>query len=309
MATRDLTLPVTAPFRLDFTAWALRRRQANVVDRWARGRYTRALVGNTGAVTVTISQQATGTAPALVVNLQSDHRLTGQLPVEVRLLVQKMFGLDVDLGPFYALAQDNPVLASLVEQFAGLRPPRFPTIFEALVNAIACQQVSLDSGIASLNRLSETFGMQVADGDNRICAFPRPVDLAEAGEGSIRGLGFSQQKARAIKELARAVAADRLDLVKLEQLSNEDVVACLSEIRGIGRWSSEYVLLRGLGRLDIFPADDVGAQNNLQRLFRLDRKPSYGEINALVAPWSPYQGLVYFHLLLEKLWLKGVLDR
>lgn len=309
MASRVLTLPVTAPFRLDFTAWALQRRQANVVDRWARGQYTRALVGNTGAVTVTISQQATGAAPALVVNLRSDHRVTGQLPVEVRLLVQKMFGLAADLRPFYALAQGSPVLASLVEQFAGLRPPRFPTIFEALVNAIACQQVSLDSGIAALNRLSEKFGMQLVGGGARICAFPRPVDLADAGEGTIRGLGFSQQKARAIKELARAVAADRLDLVKLEQLSNEDAVAYLSEIRGIGRWSSEYVLLRGLGRLDTFPADDVGAQNNLQRLFGLDRKPGYDEINALLAPWSPYQGLVYFHLLLEKMRLKGFLHR
>ena len=134
---------------------------------------------------------------------------------------------------------------------------------------------------------------------------PRPVDLAEAAEDTIRELGFSRQKAGAIKELAVNVAGGQVDLINLEEMTNEDVVEHLSQIRGIGRWSSECVLLRGLGRLETFPADDVGAQNNLQRLFDLERRPGYDEIKALVAQWSPYQGLVYFHLLLEKLRLKG----
>ena len=78
-------------------------------------------------------------------------------------------------------------------------------------------------------------------------------------------------------------------------------------IRGIGRWSAEYVLLRGLGRLDAFPGDDIGAQNNLKRIFLLDNKPTYEGIKKLTSRWHPYEGLVYFHLLLEKLHLKGVI--
>jgi DNA-3-methyladenine glycosylase II len=120
-------------------------------------------------------------------------------------------------------------------------------------------------------------------------------------------LGFSHQKARAIRELAADVVADRLDLAGLDGMTNREAVDYLSTIRGIGRWSAEYVLLRGLGRLDTFPGDDVGAQNNLQRLFHLVDKPNYEQIRDLTSPWHPYEGLVYFHLLLEKLQTKGVL--
>jgi len=62
-----------------------------------------------------------------------------------------------------------------------------------------------------------------------------------------------------------------------------------------------------LGRLDTFPGDDIGAQNNLKRIFELDTKPTYEEIKKLTSKWHPYEGLVYFHLLLEKLHLKGVI--
>jgi DNA-3-methyladenine glycosylase II len=80
-------------------------------------------------------------------------------------------------------------------------------------------------------------------------------------------------------------------------MANEEIVGYLTTLRGIGRWSAEYALLRGLGRLDIFPGDDVGARNNLQRLFHLHTKPDYEEINKLTSQWHPYEGLVYFHLL------------
>ncbi|MPZ78933.1 MAG: hypothetical protein GEV28_00415 [Actinophytocola sp.] len=138
-------------------------------------------------------------------------------------------------------------------------------------------------------------------------AFPTPADLADVSAESVKGLGFSRLKALAIQELAAHVADHRLTFADLDGMTNTDVVESLSTIRGIGRWSAEYVLLRGLGRLDTFPGDDIGAQNNLQHLFHLAGKPSYDEIRRLTSPWHPYEGVVYFHLLLDKLRVKGVL--
>ena len=138
-------------------------------------------------------------------------------------------------------------------------------------------------------------------------AFPTPVDLADVQEESIRELGFSRQKARAIKELSTRVADNTVDLARLEGMTNREAIAYLSRIRGIGRWSAEYALLRGLGRLDTFPGDDIGAQNNLQRLFHLVDKPAYDHIRQLTSPWHPYEGVVYFHLLLDKLRVNGVI--
>lgn len=94
----------------------------------------------------------------------------------------------------------------------------------------------------------------------------------------------------------------------LERMNNEEAVAALSSLRGVGRWTAEYVLLRGLGRLETFPGDDVGAQRNMQRLLQLTEKPTYEMIKALTAAWSPYAGLIYFHLLLEALEKKGVVE-
>lgn len=81
----------------------------------------------------------------------------------------------------------------------------------------------------------------------------------------------------------------------------------LTQNWGIGRWSAEYTLLRGFGRLDILPGDDVGAQKNLRELLALEARPTYDQIKLLSQRWQPYAGLVYFHLLLEKLQRKGVL--
>jgi len=305
MVDTRMTLSTASPFRLDLTSWALRRREKNAVDRWDGSRYTRVIAVDSSPVRLTVTQETTGAEPVLIVSL---HPGAGdQLREDTGLLVQKILGLTVDLQPFYVLARDNELLRRLVEQFSGVRPPRFPSVFEALVNSIACQQVTLDLGIILLNRLSERFGPSVDDQGTIQHGFPAPTDLAEADEETIRQLGFSHQKARAIRELAADVVADRLDLASLESMTNREAVDYLSTIRGIGRWSAEYVLLRGLGRLDTFPGDDVGAQNNLQRLFHLVDKPNYEQIRDLTSPWHPYEGLVYFHLLLEKLQTKGVL--
>jgi len=305
MVDTRMTLSTASPFRLDLTSWALRRRERNAVDRWDGRQYTRVIAVGSSPVRLTVIQETTSAEPVLVVSLHPE--ADDQIREDARLLVQKILGLTVDLQPFYVLAHDNELLRPLVEQFSGVRPPRFPSVFEALVNSIACQQVTLDLGIILLNRLSERFGPSVDDQGTIQHGFPAPTDLAEADEETIRQLGFSHQKARAIRELAADVVGERLELACLGNMTNDEAVDYLSTIRGIGRWSAEYVLLRGLGRLDTFPGDDIGAQNNLQRLFHLVDRPNYEQIRELTSRWHPYEGLVYFHLLLEKLQTKGAL--
>jgi DNA-3-methyladenine glycosylase II len=305
LARATAVLPVTRPFRLDLTVWALRRRAKNAVDRWDDGRYSRVITADGGPVRLTVRQATTGSEPALTVNLESATRVSARATQQAGLLVRQMFGLAVGLQPFYELARDDAVIGPLVERFCGVRPPRFPTVFEGLVNAIACQQVTLDLGIVLLNRLAERFGADLATRGAVQYAFPAPADLAAAPGEAIRQLGFSRQKTRAIQELSTQIVDSTVDLARLEGLTNAEAVASLSRLRGIGRWSAEYVLLRGLGRLDTFPGDDVGAQNNLQRLFHLAGKPTYDQIRQLTSPWHPYAGLVYFHLLLDKLRAKG----
>jgi DNA-3-methyladenine glycosylase II len=304
MARPGFSLPVVFPFRLDLTVWALRRRGTNVIDRWDGHRYTRVVLCNDAPVKVSIVQDGHEKAPELSMSSHGYKRGTDKAKEHVAGLLKKMLGLDLDLRPFYELTKNDDVIGGLIRQFYGVKPPRFPTIFEALINAIACQQVSLDVGILLLGRLTEKFGPAFDTGNH---AFPLPESLASVPVEEIKKLGFTYQKARAMKELAMAVASGKVDLERTNGMSDQDAVKYLSALRGIGRWSAEYVLLRGLGRIDTFPADDIGARNNLHRLFHLDHKPGYEEIKELTSRWHPYEGFVYFHLLLNKLHLNGVI--
>lgn len=303
MASEKFIIPVLPPFRLDLTAWALRRRAKNRIDRWDGRQYCRVLVVDNAAVRVQVEQN---TASELTVLVSSQrHGATTQEEVKATLL--QMLAVDTDLAAFYQLAESDTHLRSLAQMFKGVKPPRFPTVFEALVNSIACQQISLDAGIALLNRLAENYGPTYGAGDEAQHGFPRPEDLYEIPPEAIKSLGFSYQKARAVADLATNLVEQKLTLANLDTSSNEEILAVLTQIRGIGRWSAEYALLRGFGRLDILPGDDVGAQKNLMQLLALDARPTYDQIKTLVQRWQPYAGLVYFHLLLEKLQAKGVL--
>ena len=161
-----------------------------------------------------------------------------------------------------------------------------------------------------LNRLTAAHGRPVAGDPGGIHAFPAPEDLASTAPDELRALGFSTAKARAILGEATAIVGGTLNLEALANLDNEAAIDALTRLPGVGRWSAEYVLLRGLGRLHVFPADDVGARNTLGRLLHLDgRRLDYEAVTRLIARWHPYAGLVYFHLLLDSLSKAGLVTR
>lgn len=303
---RQFEVEVTAPFRLDLTVWALRRRAHNAIDSWDGTSYRRTIVLGHRPVEMYVRQVAAGHRPRLAVTLRGTGDAAGLSVAAVPALIERTLGLGADMTGFYSLAQKDSRLADLVSKFAGVRPPRFPSIFEALANAIACQQLSLTVGIHLLNRLAARFG-PVVPGGAGVAGFPGPEALAGTSPDELRTLGFSRAKAATLTGLARLVANGELDLDAVERLDDQAAVAALVSLPGIGRWSAEYTLLRGLGRWQILPGDDVGARNNLRRRFGLVPDAGYDEVNRLSRSWWPYGGLVYFHLLLESLALAGVL--
>ncbi len=288
------------PFRLDLTVQALRRRAINDVDRWDGRTYRRMLVVDQRPLSLEVVQTAPAERPMLQVMLCGPSLPPSTRSVAMSVLT-RLLGVDRDLDDFYRAAADDPGLGRLAQRFRGLKPPRFPTLFEALINAFACQQVTLHLGIQLLNRLAAAGERGGNVPEDRAHAFPSPDDLTGLEVDECRALGFSRQKGQAIIALARAVAAGHLDLDELESLDDAAAVARLRTLRGVGRWTAEYVLLRGLGRLHVFPGDDVGARNNLQRWLGLLEPLDYDGVQRVLARWQPFQGLVYLHLLLWRL--------
>lgn len=308
-ASVQVHLRPVAPFRLDLTAWALRRRPSNRIDVWEDGCYRRALVIDGHPVSVQATQTGRPTRPALAVTITGPRAALKPDRVEVaRRAIERSLGLDADLQAFYGLAGADRHLAGLVDRFRGVKPPRFPTVFEALVNAVACQQLSLEVGIELLNRLTTAYGVVASGTDPPLTAFPEPEAVASALPMALRGLGFSTQKARSLVALGEAAAGGELDALGLDRLPRAEATTALLRLPGIGRWSAEYVLLRGVGRLDVYPGDDVGARNNLQRFLGLSSPPDYQAVNRLTARWSPFAGMVYFHMLLRGLADHGVVS-
>lgn len=183
-----------------------------------------------------------------------------------------------------------------------MRPPRYPSLFEALANAVACQQVSLHVGLLLLNRLAQRFGACAGDG----YAFPRPPDLLGATVEDLRALGFSRAKAGTLLEVARRFDSGDLSEPALDALPATALRETLMAVPGIGRWSADYLLLRGLGRLDVFPVGDVGARKHLGAWLEMPAALDDAAAARRLREFTPYAGLVYFHLLLRRLAAAGL---
>ena len=134
-ASVTFSLNPVAPFRLDLTAWALRRRPSNVIDRWDGETYRRVLVMNGNATEVAVRQSGSPDSPRLRVSLTS-RRNESEVKAFAKTSLERLLGLRINLAEFYRLAKADRKLGALAQRFRGLKPTRFLTIFEALVNAI-----------------------------------------------------------------------------------------------------------------------------------------------------------------------------
>jgi DNA-3-methyladenine glycosylase II len=209
----------------------------------------------------------------------------------IETLVTRLFSLELDLAPFWRRVRRERGFAELARRCAGLRPQRFPTLFEALANGICCQQLSLAAGMTRLGHLAERFGPRTPDGTR--VGPPEPGLVARAPLSALRQTGLSAHRAAQLRDLAR------LPLERFEQeltaLPDAQARARLLELPGIGPWTADYVLLRGLGRLDVFPAGDVGATRTLGRI--LGRALDPPAAVQFAARFAPLRGMLYFCML------------
>jgi DNA-3-methyladenine glycosylase II len=211
-----------------------------------------------------------------------------------------LLGEPWDLPGFYATAAADPVLGALVRPTGGLfglRPTLAPDRFEMLVGAISAQQVNLPFAFATRVRLVRRFGTPVEFGGVTIHAFPTPTVLADASVAELRAMQFSQRKVEYIVGLAQELATGRLDLGAIGGAPDEAVIARLTAVRGLGRWTAEWFLARALGRPDICPADDLGVRRAVEALCFGGRARDAAAVRRRARAWRPYRSLATHYLL------------
>jgi 3-methyladenine DNA glycosylase/8-oxoguanine DNA glycosylase len=171
------------------------------------------------------------------------------LDAETGPLVRQLLGLTLDLEAFAGWAAGDPVLARIVAHLRGLRPTFWVDPFEALVDCITAQQVSLYAAFAIRSRMTARFGMPAGGG----FAFPTPERLAQASEEELMSLGFPRRKAEYVIGLSRS----GLDLGSLRRLADAEVKTVICGQRGLGTWTADWFLARYLGRAEAWPAEDL----------------------------------------------------
>jgi DNA-3-methyladenine glycosylase II len=298
VAELTFTLAPRPPFRLDLTVWALRRRTHNIVDQFEDGIWRRVLIIEGAPVAIAVAQTRHGARPQIEVRI-SAARPRG-VKVEVASIVTAMLGLDRDLSGFYRLARRDARMHELSDRLRGMKPVRYATVFEAFANAVACQLVSLNAGMHVLNRIAQEFGTRGQIDGVPMRSFPTAAAIARSNPDAMRALGLSRQKGEYLIGLARlALDKNDRDFASIARLDDADAFARLRKIRGVGRWTAEYVMLRGFGRIDIFPGDDVGGRNKLSEWFGTEEARTYDSVSAMLRRWHPYAGLIYLHLIVN----------
>jgi len=297
------SLDTRGPFHLEATVRVLQRRPTNLVDVWEDDRYLRVLATPDGPVLVEVVNQGTIARPRLRCRVLSggDSR---QTRAAAGALVRAVLGLDVDPKPLQRLLEGEPKLEAVARPLRGMRPPRFPGLFETFANVIPFQQLSLDAGVAVVRRLVLRFGRTVVHQGRERHAFPTAGSIADARLAASRACGLSARKAEALRSAAVAVASGDLTEAKLVQLSSAQAVRLLSEMPGIGAWSAAVILLRGLRRLDVFPEADAGVIRGLTALMHVQAGPP---LDRIIHRLGDRRGYLYFCSLGRALLAKGLI--
>jgi DNA-3-methyladenine glycosylase II len=203
---------------------------------------------------------------------------------------------ELDLRPFYRLVAAHPVLGPMTRRLRGVKPLRPASLFEMAVVAITEQQISLAAAYHIRQCLIDRFGAR--RGLHR--AFPAPRALAHASLRALRSCGLSHRKAEYISALAQQVAQGEVNLDRLRSMSDIAAHDYIRTLRGFGLWSADYILVRGLGRADCVPTDDLGIRDAVGTYLGAGRRVSAKAVARLLEPFAPYRGLAVFYLLIER---------
>ena len=261
-------------------------------DLYADGTYYRALRRGERVMVVSARPAAGGTLEVSLPSGGPDGDLAAASETIARLL-----GFDVDLRGFYERVSDDPVLAGTVGTLHGLRPPRTESVFEALVMAVAAQQISGAVARVIRDGLMESYGTRIEADGRLLHGFPTPDTLFRAGVEGLRAHKLSGRKAEYIHGIAERTLDGAIEDHRLEGMDDETAVAELTAVRGVGRWTAQWVLMRALGRTNVLPEGDLALRRVVSELYYDGASIGEQQIaDVAMEHWHPYRGLATTYL-------------
>ena len=187
-------------------------------------------------------------------------------------------------APIRHLKKDRR-LAKIIDQVGKYNISQTKNPYESLVEAIITQQLSGKAADSISKRFRAIYGR-----------FPKPADVLKTPDSKLRKAGLSGMKVKYIKDLSARIDSGELRLASMKNLADDEVVAELTKVKGIGRWTAEMFLIFSLGRLDVLPVGDLGLRKGVQKLHSLPELPEKDEIEKIAEKWRPYRTVATWYL-------------
>jgi len=181
-----------------------------------------------------------------------------------------------------------PKMSEIIERVGPCRIAFREPVFDTLVRSIVYQQLSGKAAATIFGRLSDA----VANSKGELT----PRGLLKLTPEEARALGLSQQKYRYLRDLAERSVARQVDFAKLPGLSDEDVIAHLTQVKGVGVWTAHMFLIFALRRPDVLPTGDLGVRTAIKRAWGLEALPTPEEMETIAAAWKPYRSFASWYL-------------
>jgi DNA-3-methyladenine glycosylase II len=186
------------------------------------------------------------------------------------------------------LKQKDPVVKDLIDHYPAPGFEKHDNYYHELVDSIISQQLSVKAARTIEERFKDLFGG----------SFPSPEQILQKDVEELRAVGLSRPKARYIQDLATKILDGTVSFDTIDDLSNDEIIAELTKVKGIGVWTVHMFLMFCMGRLDVLPTGDLGIRNGIKKLYDLEHVPSEREVEIIAEEhnWSPYESVASWYI-------------
>ncbi len=298
--TETLSVKAVPPFDFHLSALIFADGDKQI-GRYENGKFWQVIRLDTKLVLATIKSIGTVENPILSVELRSGDKITSEEKKKAESIVENLFSLDFNLKDFYDDIKNDKILARLTQKLFGLKSPITQSVFEALVDSIIEQQISLRVASVLERKLIKNWGDPLQLDGEVFYAYPTPKILSAAKQEELRNIGLSQRKAEYIQNVASLIAKGTLDLESIKTRSNsEEIIKELDSVRGIGVWTAELTIIRGTKMIEAFPADDLGLRRVIAHFYGNRKTISSNEARKIAESWGKWKGLVGYYLYIAE---------
>jgi DNA-3-methyladenine glycosylase II len=226
-------------------------------------------------------------APVLATAYSDQH--IGGLSDHLHAAAEHMIGAEADLSAFrQAIAKDKR-LGKLVDALPGYKHMRGPDLWTMMMSSLVSQQISGAAARSIKAKLARMFGHVIRVDDEDIPVMPAPEVIVALKEEDLRSAGFSQKKAEYAKGIAQAILDKTIVADELKRLPPEQMITRLSALKGVGVWTAECIGIFCLGHQDLLPADDLGIQNAVAKVYKLKERPKPKELRSRGEQWAGWR--------------------